>query len=89
MSSNGLHIVIYHDDDEILQNFYLFWISTKYIQISIIVLGESCGHTPPEVEASVVIKQASSCSTLNSYNSRSPSPHNYCAATLNLNDPSE
>ncbi|XP_075983574.1 uncharacterized protein LOC142981481 isoform X3 [Anticarsia gemmatalis] len=51
-------------------------------------IGESCGHTPPEVEASVVIKQASSCSTLNSYNSRSPSPHNYCAATLNLNDPS-
>lgn len=51
-------------------------------------IGESCGHTPPEVEANVVIKQASSCSTLNSYNSRSPSPHNYCAATLNLNDPS-
>ncbi|CAB3231394.1 unnamed protein product [Arctia plantaginis] len=51
-------------------------------------IGESCSHTPPEVEATVMIKQASSCSTLNSYNSRSPSPHNYCAATLNLNDPS-
>ncbi|XP_049698791.2 uncharacterized protein LOC110371351 isoform X4 [Helicoverpa armigera] len=51
-------------------------------------IGESFSHTPPEVEATVVIKQASSCSTLNSYNSRSPSPQNYCAATLNLNDPS-
>ncbi|KAI8430026.1 hypothetical protein MSG28_000472 [Choristoneura fumiferana] len=51
-------------------------------------IGESFSHTPPEVEASVVIKQASSCSTLNSCNSRSPSPQNYCANTLNLNDPS-
>ncbi|XP_053600912.1 uncharacterized protein LOC128669814 isoform X1 [Plodia interpunctella] len=51
-------------------------------------IGESFSHTPPEVEATVVIKQASSCSTINSYNSRSPSPQNYCAATLNLNDPS-
>lgn len=51
--------------------------------------GESFSHTPPEVEATVIIKQASSCSTLNSYNSRSPSPQNYCAATLNLNDPSK
>ncbi|CAH0600340.1 unnamed protein product [Chrysodeixis includens] len=51
-------------------------------------IGESCSHTPPEVEATVVIKQASSCSTINSYNSRSPSPQHYCAATLNLNDPS-
>ncbi|XP_059049225.1 uncharacterized protein LOC131844374 [Achroia grisella] len=51
-------------------------------------IGESFSHTPPEVEATVVIKQASSCSTINSYSSRSPSPQNYCAATLNLNDPS-
>ncbi|XP_026726212.1 uncharacterized protein LOC113492759 isoform X3 [Trichoplusia ni] len=51
-------------------------------------IGESCSHTPPEVEATVVIKQASSCSTINSYNSRSPSPQHYCAETLNLNDPS-
>ncbi|KAM3966526.1 uncharacterized protein ACR2FA_012063 isoform 2-T4 [Aphomia sociella] len=51
-------------------------------------IGESFSHTPPEVEATVFIKQASSCSTINSYNSRSPSPQNYCAATLNLNDPS-
>ncbi|KAL4715231.1 hypothetical protein ACJJTC_007813 [Scirpophaga incertulas] len=51
-------------------------------------IGESFSHTPPEVEATVVIKQASSCSTINSINSRSPSPQNYCAATLNLNDPS-
>lgn len=51
--------------------------------------GESFSHTPPEVEATVMIKQASSCSTINSYNSRSPSPQNYCAATLNLNDPSK
>lgn len=51
--------------------------------------GESFSHTPPEVEATVVVKQASSCSTLNSVNSRSPSPHNYCAATLNLKDPSK
>ncbi|KAJ0181287.1 hypothetical protein K1T71_003372 [Dendrolimus kikuchii] len=51
-------------------------------------IGESLSHTPPEVEASVVVKQASSCSTLNSCSSRSPSPQNYCAATLNLNDPS-
>ncbi|XP_062528590.1 uncharacterized protein LOC101742248 isoform X3 [Bombyx mori] len=50
-------------------------------------IGESFSHTPPEVEATVVIKQASSCSTINT-NSRSPSPQNYCAATLNLNDPS-
>ncbi|KOB75638.1 putative H23L24.5 [Operophtera brumata] len=51
-------------------------------------IGESFSHTPPEVEATVVVKQASTCSTLNSFNSRSPSPQNYCAATLNLNDPS-
>ncbi|XP_048004544.1 uncharacterized protein LOC125240619 isoform X3 [Leguminivora glycinivorella] len=55
-------------------------------------IGESFSHTPPEVEASVVIKQASSCSTLNSYNSRSPSPQpcdrRDCANLLNLNDPS-
>ncbi|CAK1599981.1 unnamed protein product [Parnassius mnemosyne] len=51
-------------------------------------IGESFSHTPPEVEATVMIKQASSCSTINSYNSRSPSPQTYCAATLNLNDPS-
>ncbi|KAG6452676.1 hypothetical protein O3G_MSEX007713 [Manduca sexta] len=51
-------------------------------------IGESFSHTPPEVEATVVVKQASSCSTINSCHSRSPSPHNYCAATLNLNDPS-
>ncbi|CAG4923884.1 unnamed protein product [Colias eurytheme] len=51
-------------------------------------IGESFSHTPPEVEATVMIKQASSCSTINSLNSRSPSPQNYCAATLNLNDPS-
>ncbi|CAG9782888.1 unnamed protein product [Diatraea saccharalis] len=51
-------------------------------------IGESFSHTPPEVEATVVVKQASSCSTLNSLNSRSPSPQNYCAATINLNDPS-
>ncbi|XP_013166960.1 PREDICTED: uncharacterized protein LOC106117277 isoform X1 [Papilio xuthus] len=50
-------------------------------------IGESFSHTPPEVEATVMIKQ-SSCSTINSYNSRSPSPQTYCAATLNLNDPS-
>ncbi|XP_011550648.3 uncharacterized protein LOC105382460 isoform X1 [Plutella xylostella] len=52
-------------------------------------IGESFSHTPPEVEATVMIKQ-SSCSTINSYSSRSPSPQNYsqCAATLNLNDPS-
>ncbi|XP_026323757.1 uncharacterized protein LOC113233028 isoform X2 [Hyposmocoma kahamanoa] len=49
---------------------------------------ESFSHTPPEVEATVILKQASSCSTINSYNSRSPSPQNYCAATLNINDPS-
>ncbi|CAH0406054.1 unnamed protein product [Chilo suppressalis] len=51
-------------------------------------IGESFSHTPPEVEATVVVKQASSCSTINSFNSRSPSPQNYCAATINLNDPS-
>ncbi|XP_061710727.1 uncharacterized protein LOC133520355 isoform X2 [Cydia pomonella] len=55
-------------------------------------IGESFSHTPPEVEASVLIKQASSCSTLNSYSSRSPSPQQHdrrdCANTLNLNDPS-
>ncbi|XP_072935833.1 uncharacterized protein [Epargyreus clarus] len=51
-------------------------------------IGESTSNTPPEVEATVMIKQASSCSTINSYNSRSPSPLNYCAATLNLSDPS-
>ncbi|XP_068628369.1 uncharacterized protein [Battus philenor] len=51
-------------------------------------IGESTSHTPPEVEATVMIKQASSCSTINSYNSRSPSPQTYCAATLNLNDQS-
>ncbi|CAH2068829.1 unnamed protein product, partial [Iphiclides podalirius] len=50
-------------------------------------IGESLSHTP-EVEATVMIKQASSCSTINSCNSRSPSPQTYCAATLNLNDPS-
>lgn len=59
-------------------------------------IGESMSHTPPEAETEpdvqaevvAVVKQASSCSTLNSYSSRSPSPENYCAATLNLNDPS-
>ncbi|VVC87956.1 unnamed protein product [Leptidea sinapis] len=51
-------------------------------------IGESLSQTPSEVEATVMIKQASSCSTINSLNSRSPSPQNYCAATLNLNDPS-
>ncbi|XP_049887412.1 uncharacterized protein LOC126381892 isoform X2 [Pectinophora gossypiella] len=51
-------------------------------------IGESFSHTPPEVEATVMIKQQSSCSTINSYDSRSPSPQTYCAATLNLNDPS-
>ncbi|CAG4963284.1 unnamed protein product [Parnassius apollo] len=51
-------------------------------------IGESFSYSPPEVEATVMIKQASSCSTINSYNSRSPSPQTYCAATLNLNDPS-
>lgn len=51
-------------------------------------IGESFSHTPPEVEATVMVKQTSSCSTINSCNSRTPSPHNYCAATLNLNDAS-
>ncbi|XP_013148703.1 PREDICTED: uncharacterized protein LOC106111229 isoform X2 [Papilio polytes] len=50
-------------------------------------IGESFSNTPPEVEATVMIKQ-SSCSTVNSCSSRSPSPQTYCAATLNLNDPS-
>lgn len=71
--------------------------TTPYIHLWYIYLlvcfhlpGESFSHTPPEVEATVMIKQ-SSCSTINSYSSRSPSPQNYsqCAATLNLNDPSE
>lgn len=35
-----------------------------------------------------MIKQAST-STINSYGSRTPTPDNYCAATLNLNDPSK
>ncbi|CAK1548425.1 unnamed protein product [Leptosia nina] len=51
-------------------------------------IGESFSHTPTDVETTIMIKQASSCSTINSINSRSPSPQNYCAATLNLNDPS-
>ncbi|CAF4780126.1 unnamed protein product [Pieris macdunnoughi] len=51
-------------------------------------IGESFSLSPTDVEATVMIKQASSCSTINSVNSRSPSPQNYCAATLNLNDPS-
>ncbi|KAJ2943800.1 hypothetical protein O0L34_g8120 [Tuta absoluta] len=51
-------------------------------------IGESFSHADPEVEATVMIKQQSSCSTINSYGSRSPSPQTYCAATLNLNDPS-
>ncbi|XP_022122848.2 uncharacterized protein LOC110998481 isoform X1 [Pieris rapae] len=51
-------------------------------------IGESFSLSPTDVEATVMIKQASSCSTINSLNSRSPSPQNYCAATLNLNDPS-
>ncbi|XP_041974508.1 uncharacterized protein LOC121729888 isoform X2 [Aricia agestis] len=51
-------------------------------------IGESFSQNSPEVEATVMIKQASSCSTINSYNSRSPSPHHYSAAALNLNDPS-
>ncbi|GBP22914.1 Poly(ADP-ribose) glycohydrolase 1 [Eumeta japonica] len=49
-------------------------------------IGES--FSQPEVEATVVVKQASSCSTLNSMNSRSPSPQNFSAAVANLNDPS-
>ncbi|XP_023940123.1 uncharacterized protein LOC112047282 isoform X2 [Bicyclus anynana] len=50
-------------------------------------IGESFSQTP-EVETTVMIKQASSCSTLNSIGSRSPSPQNYSATALNLNDPS-
>ncbi|XP_039765782.1 uncharacterized protein LOC120637822 isoform X2 [Pararge aegeria] len=50
-------------------------------------IGESFSQTP-EVETTVMIKQASSCSTLNSIASRSPSPQNYSATALNLNDPS-
>ncbi|CAG9575972.1 unnamed protein product [Danaus chrysippus] len=51
-------------------------------------IGESFNQTPPEVETTVMIKQASSSSTINSINSRSPSPQNYNVASLNLNDPS-
>ncbi|XP_077293936.1 uncharacterized protein LOC143916623 isoform X2 [Arctopsyche grandis] len=50
-------------------------------------IGESFSHTPPEVEATVIVKQTSA-STLTSFSSRSPSPDAYCAATINLNDPS-
>ncbi|CAH0722734.1 unnamed protein product, partial [Brenthis ino] len=51
-------------------------------------IGESFCQTPPEVETTVMIKQASSSSTINSISSRSPSPQNYSAAALNLSDPS-
>ncbi|XP_046976553.1 uncharacterized protein LOC124542670 isoform X1 [Vanessa cardui] len=51
-------------------------------------IGESFSQTPPEVETTVMIKQASSSSTINSISSRSPSPQHYTATELNLNDTS-